>query len=437
MTDEVEQLLMSAALAGDTAEVYAETGTVTTVAFQANRCHALENKLVNGFGLRLIHDGRLGFASATNAERLDDVVAAATETARFGEPARFDLPAGCELPETNIESNRITLLPVSRMLKAGTDVIHLCEQQIPGLKIDLSLQKTATQASLANSQGFEAEYDKTTCALSFEGLLLVDSRFIWFYEFLNLSREFSFDPEEFVRRVARLAEQARKPASLKTGRYPCIFVQSAGAEIINTLSPAVNGKSLEKNMSPLIGKENKKLFDEKLFIWDDGLIDFGFGSAPFDGEGIVQRRTPIIEGGIFRNFLFDLKTAAATGRDSTGNASRSYRSPPGPGATNIVVEPGDLSLEQAIAGIKEGVLIYGTVGGGQSNVLAGDFSVSISLGYKIENGEVTGRVKDAMVAGNIYEIGRRIAGLGDTLYDFGSMQLPFLMFDDLPIATKE
>jgi PmbA protein len=294
-----------------------------------------------------------------------------------------------------------------------------------------------SQTCLANSLGYDAAFDKTTCGLNFEGLLLVDSRFIWFYEFKNLSREFNLDPAAFVRRLARLAQQARKPASLKSGRYPCIFIQSAGIDILSALLPAINGKGLEKNMSPLIGKENKKLFDEKLTISDDGLLDFGFGSAPFDGDGIAQRRTPIIEGGIFRNFLFDLKTAAATQRDSTGNASRSYRSPPVPGTSNIVVEPGNLSLEQAIAGIKEGVLVYGLVGGGQSNVLAGDFSVSISLGYKIENGEVTGRVKDAMVAGNIYEIGRKIAGLGDTLYDFGSMQLPFLMFEDLPIAAKE
>jgi len=437
MTDEVEQLLSAAALAGDTAEVYTETGTVTTVAFQANRSHALETRLVKGFGLRLIHEGRLGFASGTNQEALNDVFAAATETAGLGELAGFELPAKCDLPETHIENNRIALLPVSRMLKAGAGLIQLCGEQIPGLKIDLSLEKTTTQTNLANSQGLDAEYDKTTCALNFEGLLLVDSRFVWFYEFMNLSREFSFDPDTFARHLARLAEQARQPARLKTGRYPCIFTQSAAVDIINTLRPAVNGKSLEKNMSPLIGRENKKLFDEKLTVWDDGLLDFGFGSAPFDGEGSAQCRTPIIEGGIFRNFLFDLKTAAATGRESTGNARRSYHSPPGPGATNTVVEPGDLSLQQAIAGIKEGVLVYALVGGGQSNVLAGDFSVNISLGYKIENGEVIGRVKDAMVAGNIFEISRKIAGLGDTLYDFGSVQLPFLMFDDLPIATEE
>ena len=323
------------------------------------------------------------------------------------------------------------------MLKTGSDIIQLCEQHIPGIKVDLTMHKTVSETRLANSEGLDQAYDKTVCSLNFEGLLIKDSSFIWLNDFLNLSREFKLDPVVFVKRLADLARDAQRPAELKSGRYPCIFARGSGIDVLYALIPGINGKSLEKNMSPLIGKENRKLFDAKLTLWDDGLADFGFGSAPFDGEGILQRRTAVIEGGIFRNFLFDLKTAAATGRDSTGNAVRSYRSTPVPGSTNMVVEPGELTLERAVAGITEGVLIYTTVGGGQSNLLAGDFSVNISLGFKIENGTVVGRVKDAMVAGNIYEIGRRIAGLGDTLYDFGSMQLPFLMFDDLPIATKD
>jgi PmbA protein len=436
MAGETERILSEALLVSDAAEVYSEISTATTVSFQANRCHSVETTLTRGVGLRLVRDGHLGFASGTNLDRVDELVEAASETARLGGRAEFRFPAPAELPSTAIESNRITLLPPGRMLKLGGDIIQLCEQQIPGIKIDLSIHRTATEIQLVNSQGFDRAYDKTTCYLSFEGLLVKDYSFIWLDDFLNLSRELKVDPVAFARHLAQLARQAQSPARLKTGRYPCIFIQTAGIDLLTALLPGVNGKSLQKNMSPLIDKENKKLFDTRLTVWDDGLADYGFGTAPFDGEGVPQRKTALIEGGIFRNFLLDLRTAAATGRESTGNASRVYRSMPVPGMTNIVVEQGDLSLEQTIAGIDEGVLIYAAVGGGQSNLLAGDFSVNISLGFKIEHGEVTGRVKDAMVAGNIYEIGKKLVGLGDTIYDYGGFQLPFLMFDDLLIAAR-
>ena len=437
MIEEIKQILRAAERKGATAEAYSLVSTTTSVAFAANRCYSVETMLTRGAGLRVIRDRRIGFSSVTNLEQVDDLVEAACVTAQFGEPAGFRFPARGEFPSPVIESNRITLLPPGRMLKVGGDIIQLCEHHIPGVKVDLTMQKTVSETQLVNSEGLEQAYDKTVCSLNFEGLLIRDSSFIWLNDFLNLSREFKLDPVVFVRQLAGLARDAQRPAQLKPGRYPCIFARSAGIDILYGLVPGINGKNLQKNMSPLIGKENRKLFDAKLTLWDDGLADFGFGSAPFDGEGIPQRRTVVIENGIFRNFLFDLKTAAATKRDSTGNATRTYRTTPVPGLTNLVVEPGDLSLEQAIAGIKEGVLICAAVGGGQSNLLAGDFSVNISLGYKIENGTVVGRVKDAMVAGNIYEIGRKIAGLGDTLYDYGGFQTPFLMFDDLPIATKE
>jgi len=437
VTEEVEHILRAAEPVAEAAEVYSMVSTVTSVSFAANRCHSVETRLARGAGLRVIRDRRLGFSSVTNLEQVDELVEAACETARFGEPAGFRFPARGEFPSPAIESNRITLLPAGRMLKTGGEIIQLCEQYIPGVKVDLTMHKTVSETRLANSEGLDQAYDKTVCSLSFEGLLIKDSSFIWLNDFLNLSREFQLDPVLFVRRLADLARDAQRPAELKSGRYPCIFARASGTDVLYALVPGINGKNLQKNMSPLIGKENRKLFDAKLTLWDDGLADFGFGSAPFDGEGIPQRKTVVVESGIFRNFLFDLKTAAATRRDSTGNAARNYRSTPEPGSTNLVVEPGDLTLERAVAGIKEGVLIYATVGGGQSNLLAGDFSVNISLGLKIENGTVVGRVKDAMVAGNIYEIGRQIAGLGDTLYDYGGFQTPFLMFEDLPIATKE
>ena len=429
-------ILETAKAHAESAEVFSQTSATTTVTFKANRCHSVETKLASGVGLRVIEDGRVGFASTTSPERVTEVVESALATAQFGELAGFELPPQPALPEPVIFDSRISLLPPDWFKVMGETVVGLCRELIPDLKADLTFRKVYSSIELANTRGFSGSYEKVECSLEFEGLMIVDSSLVWLFDFLNLSPDCHFNAEAFVRQLATRAELARRPARLATKNYPCIFTHMATLDLLSTLVPAVSGKSFEKGISPLIGKEQEKVLDEKLTIYDDGLHDFGFGSAPFDGEGIPRRSTPLFERGVFRNFLFDLKTAAATKRQSTGSAGRGYGTLPTPATSNLVVRPGRLTLEKAIASMNEGLVIYATVGGGQSNLLAGDFSLGINLGFKVERGEFVGRVKDAMIAGNIYEAGRILVGLGDKQFDFGNALVPFFYFPSLPVATR-
>jgi len=105
--------------------------------------------------------------------------------------------------------------------------------------------------------------------------------------------------------------------------------------------------------------------------------------------------------------------------------------------TNIELVAGDARFENVLAGIGEGLLVYDCIGGGQSNVLAGDVAVNVSSGFRIGNGKVTGRVKDTMIAGNVYEMFKNVAAVGDTVRDLGSYYVPFLMFPGLKVATRD
>jgi PmbA protein len=431
-----DKVLDKALNAASAAEVYSETSTSMTVAFEANRCHAIENKTTAGIGLRVIWNQHIGFSSTTNLGRADELIDTAVATAKFGEPAGFELPGPQSLPEPLIANSRISLLPADLMKMVGDNVLELCREQVPDMKVDLNFHKSGVSVRLVNSSGFDAGYERANYSLDFSGLQIVDSSLVWFYDFLNLSRDAHFDAEVLVGNIAALARLARRTAPLTSGRYPCLFVDTAPLSLLAAISAGVNGKNLEKGTSPLIGRENEPVLNEKITIWDDTLKANSFRSAPFDGEGMPGRKTPLFERGKFRNFLFDLKTAAAVERRSTGSAGRSFASRPVPAGSNLVVDPGRLNLAKTIAGMREGLVIYGTVGGGQSNLLAGDFSMGISLGFKVENGEVVGRVKDAMVAGNVYEALRDGADLGDTPKDYGSVSVPFFYFPALTVATR-
>jgi PmbA protein len=123
----MENKILDAALnVSSAAEVYSESVIATTVAFEANQCHVIENKITGGLGLRVVWNGKIGFSSATNPERIDELLEAAVATARFGQPAGFELPPGQVLPAPLIAHSRISLLPAERMKLVGDHVIELC-----------------------------------------------------------------------------------------------------------------------------------------------------------------------------------------------------------------------------------------------------------------------------------------------------------------------
>jgi PmbA protein len=105
--------------------------------------------------------------------------------------------------------------------------------------------------------------------------------------------------------------------------------------------------------------------------------------------------------------------------------------------SNVELVPGDARFENVLAGISEGLLVYDCIGGGQSNVLAGDVAINVSSGFRIGNGKVTGRVKDTMIAGNAYEMLRNVEAVGNSVRDLGSYYAPFLMFPSLKVATRD
>jgi PmbA protein len=131
--------------------------------------------------------------------------------------------------------------------------------------------------------------------------------------------------------------------------------------------------------------------------------------------------------------LYDLDTAGRAGTQSTGHG-------PGCSPTNLVMAPGDVSYEEMLTDTKEGLLVHDVLGLGQGNAISGEFSVNVQLAYKIENGEIAGRVKDVMLAGNTYDAIKNIDAIGDTPIwrnGFGGMcQVPYVKVGSLSVVAK-
>jgi PmbA protein len=168
-----------------------------------------------------------------------------------------------------------------------------------------------------------------------------------------------------------------------------------------------------RGRSPFVGKDGEQVASELLTLTDDGLIDGGPSTAPFDGEGVAQRVTPLISGGEIENFLYDVRTAREAGKASTGSGRRgSYRGSPGPGASNIIVGAGESSLEALFAQAGDGLYVTNVVGLHSGvNPVSGQFSVGAS-GIEIKDGKLAGPVREATIASDLITMLKGVQGVG-------------------------
>jgi PmbA protein len=218
---------------------------------------------------------------------------------------------------------------------------------------------------------------------------------------------------------------------------PVIFTpRGVASALISPLVSAFNGKTVFDGASPLKDKLGVQFFDENFSLWDDATLPYQVASYPCDDEGVPGRRTPLVEHGRVSHFIYDLQTAALAKTQSTGNGDR-RGGMPSPSPSSLVINTGDADFDSMVEDIKEGLMVDILMGAEQGNILNGDFSGNVLLGFKIENGEITGRVKDTMVAGNVYQLLKQIEAVGkDARWVEGFLLTPSLYCTGLSVASK-
>ena len=153
---------------------------------------------------------------------------------------------------------------------------------------------------------------------------------------------------------------------------------------------------------------------------------------------MASRKHALIDRGVAGAPLLDLQTAGQLGKTSTGAAGRGLASSPSPGTSVIDIAAGNTDFDEMIAGVKDGLVVEALLGAGQGNELGGDFRANVSLGYRVENGEIVGRVKDTMISGNVYKVLSQVEQVSDSAeWVFGSMRSPALKCLRVEVAAKD
>ncbi len=433
----MENILARAQKVAEEAEVYAVFSEETQVRFEANRLKQLQTKQNTSAALRIIKDGKVGYATTTELDDSEALVGNALETAMFGILAEFHLPTLANYPQIKVYDAAVEAVPAEEMVDIGQEMIATVTGNTPGIMCDAEVTRGNVTVRIINSSGGQASYQKSFFSMGIEGTLISGTDMLFVGESSSSCHPLS-EPKKVTDVVLRQLELARNRASVPARSLPVVLTPNGVASsLVMPLMAAFSGKSVLEGASPIGNKLGQRVFDEKFRLWDDPTAAYRPSSRPCDDEGVPSQRTTLVEDGVVTNFLYDLQTAAQAKKKSTGNGSRSRGGLPTPAPSAFVIAPGDATLQEMLRDIKEGLVVEQLMGAAQGNILGGDFSGNVLLGYKVENGEMVGRVKDTMVSGNIYRALDKIAAIGsDPKWVGGFLQTPSLYFPELSVASK-
>lgn len=333
-------------------------------------------------------------------------------------------------------------LEIARRCEAAALGYDARIQNSKGASFDCS----ATHRVMANSRGFIGEYRRSYVGFSAVPIAQ-DERGMqsgFWYSSARSARLLE-DPEEVGREAARRALRLLGAKRVPTQQCPVVFPPETARGLIGNMLSAANGDSIYRNASMFAGKLGEQVAGENITVVDDGTMVFehpladgttvragGFGTAPFDGDGLPTRRTVIVERGIFREPLLNTYTGRKLSMHSNAKASRGLSGAPGIGGGNYYLEPGTKTHDEIVRGTTRGLLVLSTMGFGV-NLVTGDYSQGAS-GLWIENGEVAFPVEEITIAGNLKDMFRNISEIGKDLEFRGSGAVPTLRVEGMTVA---
>jgi PmbA protein len=432
----LEKLLDMARKSVESAEVFHMVSNRTTAQFEANRLKQIQTRESTVTALRIVKNGRMGFAQASGNIKVEDLLQMALETSPFGYQANFLFPSFKSFPGVEVFDPKVEEVPVEDMIRLGENIIADVCANTSGILCEGSLSRGTATLTIDNTSGESLVCKRSSFSISMDGMLIRDGGMLYVGDIRSSCRPIT-DHDLLSGEIIRQLNLAKENGSIGTGTFPVIFTPFgiAGA-LLAPLISAFNGKTVLDGASPLKDKIGKQPFDKRFSFHDDPSVPFQPGSTPFDDEGVPARKNTLVDAGKVKQFYYDLHTAALAGTSSTGNGNRTGGMPsPSPHA--LVIDPGHTSLDEMIKNIKEGLVIEQLMGAEQGNILNGDFSGNVLLGYKVENGAIAGRVKDTMVYGNVFQLLQDITAIGnDSRWIAGYVNTPSICCPQISVASK-
>ena len=425
-------------------EIYYMSSSELSIDTLNKEPNSFSSGVSGGICLKVVHDGKLGYASSElmEEEEMRSLVSRAKSNAESTEkPDTVGIFKGSEHYEP-LKNEAFTAKGAGELKKLTEELaeaVYNSSDKVAGGTATYGITAEFV-VRLSNSHGLNLETQCGINALQLGAVICDDGKYESEYNLKELKGEVDLD--ELARETVDLALKKAHAVGVESGKYNVVLDPKQMRTMLSVYSSAFSAKMAQMGMSLLAGKEGEKIASDIVTITDDPMREGVSIQTNFDAEGVAAFRKAVVEGGVLKTLLHNRETAAISGVESTGNASKGgYASPVAISPYAFCLEAGDKTEEELLNLAGNGIYITELKGlHAGANPITGDFSLE-SAGFKIENGKLTDAVKSFTIAGNFFELIKNISALSDKVEvavtgGFTTFGAPAVLIPDMSVAGK-
>lgn len=432
----MKELIERASATGSQFEIYSRSEETRSVSIENSEFKSAEVNLNAGVGLRLIKDGLIGSSFTTNLSDPGLLVDNAMASLNSGVAAGISFSGRQSLPAIRTYSEKAEEAGAEELLSESFRIKKELEAR-SSAQINVTARTVLSESRLVNSSGLdfswkESQVEKNASLITAGGSDCMAA---------DVGFELAPMRNEALDEVCEAFKACANETRPATGKHKVLFMPRAMEVLLWRFRSGSSAQSLYQNISPLVKKVGEKIFSEILTIKNSALDDSLPGARVIDDEGVPCSDFTLVENGVLKGFYSDLKFAAKTGMKPTGHGFR--RSPWGgnpilmpvlPYLSHVCVERGNKTFSELLKEMGDGLVVFGALGAHTGNIPNGDFSIGLSMGLCVEKGRITGKAKDTMVSGNIYDILKRAVAVGSEC-DPAYGNNPPLLLDGVDVSS--
>ena len=432
--------IVSRARPGEQVEAYVTRSRGTSTRASGGAVEQIEQATSGGVGVRVVVDGRQGLASVGSLD--PDAIASALDDARdnatFGTPDDANglaEPDGVDVPTLSLHDDAIASLSIDRRVELAL-ALEAAALRVPGVaSVPVAeVSDEVLEKAIVTTTGVRVVDGKTYCSAVAEALASDGTDRYEAYSSSSSLRLGDIDVEATGREAGERAAGligARKPDSR---RVTAVFDPRASAAVLGIIGGTLTGDAVLKGRSLFADRVGEQVAVPAFTLVDDPTDERAVTASHVDGEGLASRRTPLIDGGSLRGFLYASWAARKSKTASTASATRRYQSTPSTSARALHLLPGSLTEEQLLAAVGDGVYVQSMSGLHSGvNPVSGDFSVGMT-GRLVRGGALGEPVREATIASTIQRMLLDIVAIGAEIRWFGSTGAPLLAIDGISLS---
>jgi PmbA protein len=419
----VADRVIAQAKSGEQVEAFVTRGGETDVRVYQGAVEHFVSAQSEGIGIRVISEGRTGFAYAGTLDEsaIREVLAEARDNVQFGQSdewAALAEPDGVPVTEQSLWNEALAEYPTDEKIDLAKKLEKLASGQDARVRVDDSNYADAHgESAVASTSGIRMSGRENGCYVSVSTLADEgegdDAETQTGFGFSVGRSPHEFDLDKAAREASERATRLLGATKPSTRRTTVVLDPMVTAQFLGVISSTLNGEAVVKGRSLFKDRLGDSVAAANVTLIDDPTNTQAYSATDVDGEGLAARRNVLIENGVLQQFVHNSYSARRAGIVSTGNATRGgFASTPGVGCLALSLEPGMRSQAEIVSGIDDGLLVQSMQGLHSGvNPISGDFSTG-AAGLLITNGEVGAPVREFTIASTLQRMLQDIIEIG-------------------------